>query len=394
MKLVWKLLRENISKPQLIGFFLANLVGMSIVLLAIQFYTDISPLFSEKDNLFKEDYFTVTKKVGLLSSISTKNTGFTQGELDDLKQQSFVKDVGAFIPSQYTVFAGINSREAGVGFNTQMFFESIPDKFIDVKSDDWRFSPTDQSIPIILPKNYLDLYNFGFAEANSLPKISEGLIGMINLDITIVGKGNQVRKLAGRIVGFSSRINTILVPESFMNWANQSLVGNKSSSPSRLMVEVSNIADPDLANYFKEKGYEISGENTTASKMSFFLKIIVSIVVSVGAVICILSFFILLLSIYLLLEKNMHKLQTLRLIGYSKSFVVRPYELLVVTLNGIILIISLAVVLVVRGKYLELIGKIYISQEITFPLHTISIGVGIFILLSLINLFVIRKKVK
>ena len=35
--LVWKLLRQHISISQLAGFFLANLFGMMIVLLSVQF---------------------------------------------------------------------------------------------------------------------------------------------------------------------------------------------------------------------------------------------------------------------------------------------------------------------------------------------------------------------
>jgi len=394
MKLVWKLLRENISKPQLIGFFFANLVGLTIVLLAIQFYFDISPVFNDKDTLFKKDYFTVTKQVGLLSSLSTKSGGFASGEIEDLQKQDFVRNVGVFTPSQFKVFAGINAQSAGIGFNTQMFFESVPDNFIDVKSDEWRFSPSDNTIPIILPKNYLDLYNFGFAEANSMPKISEGVIGMVTLDISLIGKNRQFREMKGRIVGFSNRINTILVPESFMSWANQTFGGGDNSNPSRLIIEIENIADPNLSNYFKEKGYEIAGDNTTASKMSFFLTMIVTIVASIGVIICVLSFFILTLSIYLLLEKNMSKLRTLRLIGYSKSYVVRPYEILVLCLNFVILLISLIVVFVVRGKYSEAISKIYTSNETGFSVYTVLVGVAVFILLFLLNIFIIRKKVK
>lgn len=393
MKLVWKLLRQNISKPQLIGFFFANLIGLTIVLLAIQFYFDISPIFSEKEKLFKEDYFTITKQVGLLSSISSKSGGFSSSEIEDLKKQSFVKDIGTFTPSQFNVFAGINGQGTGVGFNTQMFFESVPNKFIDVKSDDWYFSPADNVVPIILPKDYLDLYNFGFAEANSMPKISEGLIGMINMDIVIQGKNGRVKNLKGHIAGFSNRINTILVPESFMDWANQEYGISRNSNPSRLIVEISNAADPNLANYFKAKGYEISGENTTASKMSFFLKIIVALVASVGAVICVLSFFILTLSIYLLLEKNMSKLKTLRLIGYSKSVVVKPYERLSIGLSFIILLISLSVVFIVRSLYLESISKVLtIDQQGPF-LYTPLIGLGIFLLLSFLNVWIIRRKI-
>lgn len=393
MKLIWKLLRENISKPQLIGFAVTSLIGMSIVLLAFQFYFDINPLFTGKDKLLKEDYLTITKKVGILGGLSSRSNGFSQNEIDDLKKQSFVKNVGAFTPSQFNVFGGFNSQKLGIAFNTEMFFESVPDHFIDVTSDSWRFSPVDNTVPIILPKNYLDLYNFGFAQASSMPRISEQLIGLINLDISITGKNGLRQQMKGRIVGFSNRINSILVPETFMTWANQQY-GGTPSEPARLIIEVSNIADPNLSGYFKDKGFEISGDNTTASKMSFFLKIIIGIVVSVGVLICVLSFFILVLSIYLLLEKNMNKLRTLRLIGYSKSIVVKPYEWLAVGLNLVILALSLAITFVVRAQYLNFIGKLLPVAEARFSVYTLLIGITIFVLLSLLNILIIRRKVK
>lgn len=393
MKLIWKLLRENISKPQLIGFSVTSLIGMSIVLLAFQFYFDINPIFTGKDKLLKDDYLTITKKVGLLGGLASKSNNFSPNEIDDLRNQPFVRNVGAFTPSQFNVFGGFNSQKLGIAFNTEMFFESVPDQFIDVTSDSWRFSPVDNSVPIILPKNYLDLYNFGFAEASSMPRISEQLISLINLDIVISGKNGQRQQMKGRIVGFSNRINSILVPETFMTWANQQYGGNPSQ-PARLIVEVSNIADPNLSGYFKDKGFEISGDNTTASKMSFFLKIIIAIVVSIGVVICILSFFILILSIYLLLEKNMSKLRTLRLIGYPKSAVVKPYEWLVVGLNLIILLLSLLITFVVRTQYQEFMGKMFPMNDTSFSVYTMLIGVGIFLFLSILNIAVIRKKVK
>lgn len=391
MNLVWKLLRENVSKVQLGGFFIANLIGMSIILVAIQFYSDINPLFGGKDDLFKNDFLTITKKVNLLSSLSAKSTGFSAKEIDELKSTGFIKDVGAFTPSQYDVYAGI--KQNGVGFGTEMFFESVPDKFIDVKSDEWRFSPLDNSVPIILPKNYLDLYNFGFAESRSMPKISEGMIGMISLDITIYGKG-QSKRMKGRIVGFSNRINTILVPETFMSWGNQNFGNNADKSPSRLMLEIGNIADPRLEQFFKDKGYEIEGENTTASRIAFFLKILVSIVIIIGVVICILSIMILTLSIYLLLEKNMSKLQKLRLIGYSKSSVTKPYELLVVILNFSILAISSLFVILAKAKYSTLLASVLPDFQSSGIINTLLIGVAIFLLLSLFNVFIIRRKVR
>lgn len=393
MNLIWKLLRENISKPQLIGFAITSLIGMTIVLVAFQFYFDINPLFTGKEKLLKDDYLTVTKKVGVLSGLASKSNGFSEKEIDDLKKQSFVKNVGSFTPSQFNVFGGFNSPKLGVEFNTQMFFESVADHFIDVESDSWRFTPVDNTVPIILPKNYLDLYNFGFAEASSMPKISEQLIGLMNLDIIISTRDGQARQMKGRIVGFSNRINSILVPESFMTWANQQF-GRGATQPARLIVEVSNIADPNLAKYFKDNSFEISGDNTTASKMSFFLKIILGIVVSVGILICLLSFFILILSIYLLLEKNMTKLRNLRLMGYSKSTVVRPYEYLAVGLNAVILLLSLAVTFGIRSQYVNLVGEVFPLGDTQFSLFTALIGLAIFVLLSLLNIVIIRNKIK
>lgn len=391
MKLIWKLLKENISKIQLGGFFIANLIGLSIILIACQFYFDVNPIFTQKDTLFKKDYFTVTKKIGLIDVINTKASGFTEKEINELKNTRFVKDLGSFTPSQFSVYAGLS--QAGMSLNTEMFFESVPNQFIDVKSEDWRFSSIDTSIPIILPKNYLDLYNFGFAEARSMPKITEGMIGLVNLNITVWGKGQQ-KQFSGRIVGFSNRINTILVPENFMNWANENFGSKEKSNPSRLILEIENIADPQISQFFKNKGYEIEGDNGATSRIALLLKSLIIVVVTVGGVICLLAFFILVLSIYLLLEKNMDKLKKLRLIGYSKSVVVRPYEILVITINLSVFLLSIIAVIIAKSKYATFIKDVVPDFSSVSLLNTSVIGLMIIIALTIINVIIIRRKVK
>jgi hypothetical protein len=376
------------------GFFVANLVGLTIVLLALQFFFDINPFFSQKDTLFKRDFFVITKKVGILGSVSKSSTGFSPQEIEEVKKARFVKELGEFASSQFSVFGGISQQMGGAqGFNTEMFFESVPDNFIDVKSKDWKFSPTDNTIPIIIPKNYLDLYNFGFAEARSMPKISEGLASMVGMDITIMGNG-QSMKFRGSIVGFSNRINTILVPESFMGWANSKFGNNKNASPSRLILEVSNVADPQIATFFKDKGYEVEGENQAVGRMAFFMRLIVGIVAGVGVLICALSFAILVLSIYLLLQKNMKKLENLRLMGYSKSAVSRSYEMLSVGINFVVVAGGIAIVAILRKYYVDTIKTVWSDFEQTSILKISLIGIAIFILLSTLNIIIIRRKIK
>ena len=83
MNLVWKLLRQHISIPQLAGFFLANLVGMFIVMLGVQFYRDILPVFTSEDSFMKSDFLIVSKKVGMGNALSAHSHVFGGAEIDE-----------------------------------------------------------------------------------------------------------------------------------------------------------------------------------------------------------------------------------------------------------------------------------------------------------------------
>ena len=389
MRLVWKLLRQHISLPQLAGFFFANLCGMVIVLLSVQFYKDILPVFTEGDSFIKKDYIIVSKKISTLGTFVGKSNTFSDKEVEDIKAQSFTKEVGAFTPSQ---FKGMGMEKVGLQMSTDMFFESVPDEFVDVNLDKWVFNENKPVIPIIIPRNYLNLYNFGFAQSRSLPQLSEGVMGMVNLDIRISGGGHR-EVFKGNIVGFSNRLNTILVPETFMRWANENFAPGAKSEPSRLIVEVNNPTDDRIAKYFKDKGYDTEDDKLDAGKTTWFLKVIVGIVLSVGLLISVLSFYILMLSIYLLLQKNTTKLENLLLIGYSPAKVAFPYQLLTLGLNAIVLILSVGVVLYVRSSYMKLIGKLFPQLDEGSMWPAMLVGVLLFAGVSVFNVIAVRRKV-
>ena len=86
--LVWKLLRQHISIGQLAGFFLANLFGMMIVLLSVQFYKDVIPVFTEGDSFMKKDFIIATKKISALGSFAGKSNTFSAEEIADPNEGS------------------------------------------------------------------------------------------------------------------------------------------------------------------------------------------------------------------------------------------------------------------------------------------------------------------
>ena len=393
MSLVWKLMRRHISLGQLIGFFFANLCGMVIVLLSIQFYQDISPVFTEGDSFMKKDYIVVSKKVSTLGSFVGKSSTFSAMEIDEIKEQPFTKEVGEFTPSAFKVSAGVGMEQLGLNLSTAMFFESVPDSYVDVNLDDWHFEPGQDVIPIIIPRNYLNLYNFGFAQSRSLPQISEGVINMVNLEIRINGGGRR-DTYKGKIAGFSNRLNTILVPESFMVWANTHYgEGGIRKEPSRLIVEVNNPTDDRIAQFFRERGYDTEDDKLDAGKTTWFLKVVVGIVLSVGLLISVLSFYILMLSIYLLLQKNTTKLENLLLIGYGPKRVALPYQTLTIALNAVVLVLSVGIVLYARTLYMEVMEKLFPSLDGGSCWLMLGIGILLFFAVSCFNIMAIRKKI-
>ena len=96
MNLVRKLLHRHISIPQFLGYFFANILGMFIVLLAVQFYSDVIPMFSGEDNFFKKQYVVVSKHIGTAGAFSGKTNVFTQSEIDELAAQPFAKRISTF----------------------------------------------------------------------------------------------------------------------------------------------------------------------------------------------------------------------------------------------------------------------------------------------------------
>lgn len=387
---VWRLLRHNISVMQIAGYALANVAGLAIVIAAIQFYRDISSVWNTEDSFISRDYLIISKKVeGLGSLFGSADTGFTPGEIADIEAQPWVRRAGQFTASDYNVYASVEM--GGRGMSTALFFESIPSDFFDIMPREWRYTPgSSDAIPIIISKDYLTLYNFGFAASRGLPQISEGMISMIPLRISLSGNGQQ-QWFPARIVGFSSRLNTIAVPEEFMTWANSTYGEHPDNPPSRLIMEVSKPGDPDIDRYLDSHGYESAGDKADSGRASYFLSVVTTVVICVGAVISLLAFFILTLSIFLLLQKNREKLRDLMALGYTPARVARYYYTIVGSVNAAVFLCALIIMLCARSVWSSSLTDIGITP--TPPFAAAAIGLAIILFITAGNFIAIRRTV-
>lgn len=390
--LVRRLLRRNISTSQLVGFAAANLVGLLIVLTALQFYRDVTATWDDEDSFISRDYLIISKHIGGLGSFmgGTKST-FSEAEISDLEAQPWSRRVGKFSSAGFNVNASVNM--GGNTLGTALFLEAIPSDFFDVKPENWTFAPGQrQPLPVIISKDYLTLYNFGFATSRGLPQISESMIGMVPLKLSLSGNGMQ-QYVDARVVGFSSRLNTIAVPEEFMDWANASFAEKGAESqPSRLIVEVSSPGDPAVNGYMDAHGYEIAGDKVDNGRAAFFLSVVTTIVVAVGVVISALAFFILLLSIFLLLQKNRLKMHQLMLLGYRPGDISKQYDMLVVIVNLFVLVVASSAVAFASGLWQKSLGSIGAESASIWP--TLLVGLCIVAVITVGSVLAINRSVK
>ena len=360
---------------------------MVVILSGVQIYTDIKPLLTGEKSLIGNQYMILSKPV---ERVGVNSTSIPQQEIDDLREQPFVLDLGEFRSSQYEVYGSLMFQ--GRRLSTMMFFESVPDKFVDADSEAWHFDEGDNIIPIIIPRNYLSLYNFGFSQTQDLPQITENLIKGVELSIELSGDG-RYRNLSGYIVGFSDRLNTILVPESFMSWANNYFAPNASGETTRLIVEVENPTAPEITEYMKAHNLVSEDKPAESDKALFLLKVCVAIIIGIGILFSTLSLIILTQSIYLLLQKNIDKLENLILAGYTPAQVASPYNMIAIGLN-----ISIYIVGIIAVSFIQRAYATALAQSVGFTMHTsltatIVAGIVLSTAITIFNICIIKRKI-
>lgn len=388
MSLIWQLLRKHISIFELAIFFIANLIGMTVILAGVQIYSDIQPMLSGEKSLIGNDYLIITRPVER-NGIGAPS--LSEEEIAEIKEQPFVVELGTFTASRFEVDGSIifNGRR----LSTMLFFEAVPDHFIDVVTSDWQFKPGDSIIPIILPRNYLNLYNFGFSQTQNLPQITEDMIKRIELGIRL--EGNNMRDdYTARVVGFSERLNTILVPYTFMEWANGYYADQTDDGCTRLILKVNNPTDPELTTYLKEHNYEIENKPAESSKALSLLKVGVAVIIIIGLLFSLLSLIILTLSIYLLLQKNITKLENLVLIGYTPTRVAMPYNILTLILNFSVFAVSIIAIVIAQRAYMGYLSELMGLSLPTLPIVAIIVGFVFTITIAAFNIFIINRKVR
>lgn len=388
MKTVGRLLRANMSVWRVAAFVISDFLGLAIICAGVQVYADLRGLWQGDANPVNKSYMVVNRKVTASTMLGDTPSAFTKADVDSLRRQPWVADVGEFTSTAYEVRASM--APGGRGMSTMLFFESVPRRFMDTTPADWHFEPGQQEVPVVVSRDYVALYNFGFASGAGLPKVSEQVLGSVPVALRLVGDNGRQLSLTGHIAGYTDRFNTVLVPEEFMEWSNAAL-GSEPAAPTRLVVKLSSPGDPAINAWLDAHGMEAAGDRT-ASTASYLLKVGAATTIGVGAVIAALALFILLLSMSLLMEKNRDVLHRLLLLGYGFEAVGRPYVRLVAVSSLLAAVLAVGAVELLRTAYLPAAEALGTPGAGLWP--ALAAGGGVMLLTILAGVVTVRRKVR
>lgn len=311
-QLLKKIIQTGIGKGRMLMATAGLGIAMVLLLIAIQAHTNFKQLLYSRQNQNESaDFLVINKKITNAMMGQADKSMFTAAEMEKIRQQPFVETAGFITSSQFKVTAAAPGE---LQFYTDMFFESVPDSFIDVKNEEWKWQEGTTTIPIILPNDFLNLYNFGFALSQDLPQVSQETVKNLPVKITI-SKGLLNEQFTGRIVGFSDRISSFLVPANFMEWANSRFGSGKATAPSRVVIKTQDPANPALVQFLNYNGYSTNQDKIKYSKTKLIVQTIVSVIGFFGLVLLLFALLVFSMFIQLIIASCKKEIQLLVMLG-------------------------------------------------------------------------------
>jgi len=385
-KVIWK----KKGKLEILSAAFGFLIGLVLLLLIIQINHDFNTIFTSKFSDSKQvDYVILSKKIDISHSFNFAEIGFTEFEINNIMGQPFVKSLARIIANNFSVNAVISFGNAA--YSTELFFESIPDDYLDEIPDSWGWNGDNEFLPVIISKDFYNLYNFGFAVGRGLPMISEDVISQIPFIITVSGPGGKIN-LQGKIVGFTDSISSFLVPYSFMQWANKNIALNESEPPLRLILSVTDKGDPRISEFVKQTGYDTNKRILGLSEAKGIIQALFVFIGFLGVAFISLSVSIFIINFQLIISHSMDEIQLLNILGYKKSTLVNSLIFFLIILLVFAWIIGLVICVFITNIIHNFLLQIGFNDTFSLNPFVFLYSVIIIVFCLGINYFVISRK--
>lgn len=261
------------------------------------------------------------EKSGLISFLSQSKEGqLSNDSVEKISEIPGVKTIYKEI--QYKNFASVKASIFGLVLRTDSMIFGLPAEFLDQDQAQW--DKLEEPYPALIPRKFLDLYNFTIASPQNLPKFSEDqLIGKeltlyLNHSTFFPSANEEVMSIKLKVLGFSDKINLIglTLPYEVVEKFNQ----EKAENYVELYVETTDQSQvSEIAAKIEKMGYNtkyLQKDFKNVEAKFIYIKAalsIISLIILITSIIAILSTFLATIS------ERKREIGLLRAIGASKA---------------------------------------------------------------------------
>jgi hypothetical protein len=362
-------------------------IGVLLLLASVQMFVNIQQLM--KENTIRKDGFdfiSITKKVTNETMGQPDKNVFYPKDIAEIKGKPFIANVAPLEANRFRV-----QMSAGeiLAFKTDLFLESIEDEFLDTLPPNFRWEEGQQKVPVIISSDYLEAYNV-FAPSQGLPQVSPETATNIPVVMTLSGNGQRT-DFYGSIVAFSDRINSVIVPKSFLDWANKTYGEGSSLGYGRLYLKTPDANNTELLSFLDKKGYNVNKDKTRFGRTKQVMQGIFSGLGVFGLLVVIMALMLFSFYLQLVIARSKENLQLLLLIGYSPLWLSQNVSKRFIPVYVMIVMVALALTQGMQWAFHHLV--MYEREELSTPVHwsVISLAVLLIALSAVTNYRLVKK---
>jgi hypothetical protein len=384
-----KVLFQNQDKTQLFIAVLGSVIGMIFLISSIHYLIRVNE-FGKGEEILGPNTMIIQKKVSNSSSLKITKNDFSNEEIERFKNESFVADAQAVICNNFNVLL-LTDDPLVPKFSSDVFLQTVNAKFLDVPSKNWTWKEGDTIVPIVMPRDFLVMLNT-FMSASGIPQVSEDLAKDINFKLRI---SNETKKdfITARIVGFTNEIPSLLVPESFMSYANQKYATVKENKITNVMISSKEGEFGEMEKFLEERGLESRKSQVVIGKLKSIVSTLFVVLLVISVVTVVVSGLVLIQYMQLLIANNQYQIRTLLRLGYNPNKIVLLFTRYLAVTFGFVSIIAFVLFLVEKLFVDELFekGGIAINESLSV-VSLISIIISFCIFVS-ISFLVAKRKI-
>ena len=301
----------------------AAVLGWVLTLAAMQSSLDFRRLLQAEERWFAEDLFFVSRDVRVTDTLKLTRNRVTEADQTALRSVEGVRLVKPVVRNDFAVSIEVGGKIIP-GMTSEIFFEALPHEVLAKPPEGWDWKPGDTAVPLLIPRDFLNLYNFGFAPGEGLPPLSESLAKKLSFQLFLYPNGGKFpTPVPGRVAGFSDQIQSILVPEAFLNRANERFAGGKDVVPRRFVVAGMGVRAGELNQVLEAQGLRASGNTATTARLRLLLDSILGVIAVSGLIMLMLNMAVQEADAEAVLLQNADRIQRLFLLGHAPGVLVR-----------------------------------------------------------------------